>query len=260
MDRFTLTVLCFSTFYCSQGTQGYEVDDKIVGGTEAVPNSVKFMVSVQFKLDGFHFCGGSIVNERNVVTSGHCCQTVTPEEIQIVAGEHSLSEVSGNEQVCPVRELLLHEKYNAFDFENDICLLVLDKNIVYNDLVNRASIATDDSSLKLTASVYGWGATSNEAMANSEVLMKVDVPILKNEDCAQSYGNGVIHDFMLCAGADGKDSCKRDTGSPLVCQNAVDEQVLCGTASFGYDCGQPGFPGVYMRISSFSEWINENIQ
>lgn len=37
--------------------------------------------------------------KRNVVTSGHCCQTVSPDEIQIVAGEHSFLEVSGNEQV-----------------------------------------------------------------------------------------------------------------------------------------------------------------
>jgi secreted trypsin-like serine protease len=35
---------------------------------------------------------------------------------------------------------------------------------------------------------------------------------------------------------------------------------LVGFASYGpYPCGMEGWPGVYTKVSSFLQWINENI-
>ena len=44
---------------------------KIVGGTEASDHSWNWIVSLQSD-SGFHFCGGTILNENWVITASHC--------------------------------------------------------------------------------------------------------------------------------------------------------------------------------------------
>ncbi|XP_053190083.1 chymotrypsin A-like [Scomber japonicus] len=44
---------------------------RIVNGEEAVPHSWPWQVSLQ-DYTGFHFCGGSLINENWVVTAAHC--------------------------------------------------------------------------------------------------------------------------------------------------------------------------------------------
>lgn len=44
-------------------------DDKIVGGFTCAENSVPYQVSLNA---GYHFCGGSLINEEWVVSAAHC--------------------------------------------------------------------------------------------------------------------------------------------------------------------------------------------
>lgn len=44
-------------------------EDKIVGGYECTPHSQAHQVSLN---SGYHFCGGSLVNENWVVSAAHC--------------------------------------------------------------------------------------------------------------------------------------------------------------------------------------------
>merc|ERR1712013_776064 len=58
-----------------------------------------------------------------------------------------------------------------------------------------------------------------EDIAVAKVLMKVDVPVVSDDDCRGSYGQDEIADSMICAGLDagGKDSCQGDSGGPFMC-------------------------------------------
>jgi len=103
--------------------------------------------------------------------------------------------------------------------------------------------------------VSGWGTTS-EGGSLARTLMKVDVPVVSDDDCRDAYGQNDIADSMICAGLDagGKDSCQGDSGGPFMCGSGLD-----GIVSWGYGCAQPGFPGVYTQTSYFVSWINSHM-
>lgn len=57
---------------------------------------------------------------------------------------------------------------------------------------------------------------------------------------------------MFCANAKGSDACQGDSGGPAVINNK-----LAGVVSFGLDCGDPNFPGIYTRVVNYRKWIAE---
>jgi trypsin len=82
--------------------------------------------------------------------------------------------------------------------------------------------------------------------------MKVSLPIVDRETCQRHMGR-VVTDRMICAGylnKGGKDSCQGDSGGPLT----VDD-ILYGIVSWGYECADPNYPGVYTNVANLRWWI-----
>ncbi|GBM50656.1 Clotting factor B [Araneus ventricosus] len=105
---------------------------------------------------------------------------------------------------------------------------------------------------------------------SSRALQQADgIPIVSNEDCnvnystisTSSFPNGII-DSMICAGLveGGIDSCEGDSGGPLLREFSRDRWALVGVVSFGFKCGEPGFPGIYTRVANYLPWITEYIE
>lgn len=95
----------------------------------------------------------------------------------------------------------------------------------------------------------------------------MQVPLVPNSECAtlfQERLNVQLNDSQLCAGGvSGKDSCRGDSGGPLmVVDTAVTHHnwFIVGIVSFGIGCGVDGFPSVYTRVASYSQWIMDNLK
>ena len=125
-----------------------------------------------------------------------------------------------------------------------------------------------------------WRLFQADTIKVPNLLRKVDIPVVSNNDCDEAYGSGSIADTMLCAGLEqgtrpgthsqkysagsccwgfrfpgGKDSCQGDSGGPLFTSNPF---TLVGVVSWGYGCAEAGYPGVYTRVSDFRDFI-ENV-
>lgn len=86
-------------------------------------------------------------------------------------------------------------------------------------------------------------------------LRKVDVPVIGRNDCREFYGRDVTAN-MFCAGfvEGGKDSCQGDSGGPLIDANT---RTLMGVVSWGRGCAEANSPGVYARVDSTRDFIDQ---
>ena len=106
----------------------------------------------------------------------------------------------------------------------------------------------------------GWGALSSGG-SSPPSAHSAGVTIYSKEQCkAESKydWNDINYNVEFCAGdtSGGTDSCQGDSGGPLVC--IVDSKpVLYGVVSWGIGCARDGYPGVYAKVSSAIEWLEE---
>jgi len=96
----------------------------------------------------------------------------------------------------------------------------------------------------------------------SASLQELVVELISAKACNQSdwYGKEFHEPTMLCAGyAEGeKDSCSGDSGGPLQCLSRDGRWKLTGITSWGKGCARAKKPGVYTRVASLLDWIEEH--
>ncbi|XP_066493290.1 chymotrypsinogen 2-like [Tiliqua scincoides] len=226
---------------------------RIVNGEEAVPGSWPWQVSLQDNT-GFHFCGGSLINENWVVTAAHC--SVRTSHL-VVLGEFDQATPSENVQVLNIAKVFKNPQYNMFTVKNDITLLKLATPAKLTARVSPVCLpeATDDFPGGLTCVTTGWGLTKHTDKDTPDKLQQVALPLLTNEECKKYWGNRIA-DVMVCAGAAGASSCMGDSGGPLVCQKDG-AWTLVGIVSWGSSTCSPSSPGVYARVTELLPFIDE---
>jgi len=64
----------------------------------------------------------------------------------------------------------------------------------------------------------------------------------------------LIFDTQLCAWDQGRDACQGDSGAPLIVYQGG-RAVAAGLVSFGADCADEVYPGVYTRLGHYEDWI-----
>uniref|UniRef100_A0A8C3GJK0 trypsin n=1 Tax=Cairina moschata TaxID=8855 RepID=A0A8C3GJK0_CAIMO len=216
-------------------------DDKIVGGYNCPEHSVPYQVSLNA---GYHFCGGSLINNQWVVSAAHCYKS----RIQVRLGEYNIDVQEDSEVVRSSSVIIRHPNYSSRTLNNDIMLIKLASAVDYSADVQPIALPT-------SCAQAGTDSGSEYLPNYPELLQCLKAPILSNQECQDAYP-GEITSNMICIGflEGGKDSCQGDSGGPVVCNGE-----LQGIVSWGIGCALKGYPGVYTKVCNYVDWIQETI-
>uniref|UniRef100_A0A1A9WJB4 Peptidase S1 domain-containing protein n=1 Tax=Glossina brevipalpis TaxID=37001 RepID=A0A1A9WJB4_9MUSC len=244
----------------------------IVGGTQADPKEFPFM-SLLYRKDGnkfTHLCGGTLISKKYVLTAAHCFyDTPTPPNwVRLGELDYSTNTDDALPQDFEVKNFIRHHEYYTTDIQtkyNDIALVELGKEAIFNDYVSPACLPLVDGNDFQEFLTAGWGKT-NYTSESSTHLLKVKLDRFDDDKCFQiierneELEKGVNNRTQLCAGSfsDNRDTCAGDSGGPLFVNHPEFscQFLVVGITSFGEGgCGNKGIPAVYTRVKLYIDWI-----
>lgn len=233
---------------------------RIVNGTKAALKQFPHQVSLMRSWSRSHFCGGSIISPKLILTAAHCLYldgiTIQPWTIIVVGGILKLNEKTSTRQERGVAKFKIHPEFNITILHNDVAVLELSVPFAFTPEVHNIALTGNPPVPKTLCQVSGWGYLNENNPIVSEDLMYVNLPIRSTKECRELLIN--ITDLpagMFCAGylEGGRDSCQGDSGGGMVCNG-----ILTGIVSGGEGCARPRTPGVYTNIFYYMDWISEN--
>ncbi|KAK0091685.1 hypothetical protein PV326_002856, partial [Microctonus aethiopoides] len=244
-------------YNCSCGVRNEE--SRIVGGQTTGVNEFPWVVRLSY-LNKF-YCGGTLINDRYVLTAAHCVKGFMWFMIKVTFGEHDRCDEKCKPETRYVVRTLTGD-FSFLNFDNDIALLKLNERVPMTEIIKPVClpINKENDYVHVKAIAAGWGTTREDGKPSC-VLQEVEVPVMSLQECRNtSYSPRMISDNMLCAGyPDGKkDSCQGDSGGPLITERPDKKYEMIGVVSWGNGCARPGYPGVYTRITRYIDWVGEN--
>ncbi|GAA3528958.1 S1 family peptidase [Streptomyces osmaniensis] len=227
-------------------------DSRIVGGSTTTTSAYPFMMQITDASQN-QFCGGTLVSATKVVTAAHCMVGESNSSVRVVGGRTYLNGTNGT--VRRVSDIWIHPDYQDVTQGNDVAVLTLSTSMSYTPASYVDSSDTGVYAAGTTARILGWGTTSSGGSSSNQ-LRTATVPTVADSSCASSYGSDFIASDMVCAGytSGGVDTCQGDSGGPLLIGG-----VLAGITSWGEGCAQAGHPGVYTRLTTFSDEVTEQV-
>ncbi|XP_023950486.2 phenoloxidase-activating enzyme [Bicyclus anynana] len=264
--------------------------NKIFGGNATAIDQYPWLTIIEYK--GVRdekiklLCGGALISGKYVLTAAHCVlgpvlRIAEPKNVRL--GDYNINndgpdcvDVEGGGQDCtegaivvPIEKIIPHRGYdpNSPLRRHDIALLRLQTMAPYGDFIRPICLPTADVALadpRPLLYAAGWGAVSDQ-QSSSSVKLHVDLPFFTQTECQPSYNVAKrkveLWNGQICAGGQkGKDSCKGDSGGPLMLDNGRLYEVV-GVVSFGpTPCGMENVPGVYTKVYEYMPWIRSQMK
>ncbi|KAK9298364.1 hypothetical protein QLX08_008273 [Tetragonisca angustula] len=265
-------VLIFDQKLVNVSLCGIKTRKLIVGGTNADPREFPQMAAIGYdSRDGVVWhCGGTLISERFVLSAAHCASSIVWGKANWARlGDLNLKRTDdeARPQDFQIVERIRHPKYSIRYSYHDIALFRLEKDVEFNAYIRPSCLpySSPDVGTDGKATATGWGA--NEYLGDpTNNLLKVTINLVSQSICNRSYGydnklpRGIVDEWQICAGENGKDTCQGDSGGPLSIFNPDYYCMynLIGVTSFGIVCGG-NVPGVYTRVYNYISWIESMV-
>lgn len=233
-----------------------------------------------------HKCGGSYIGDGWILTAAHCVTGLgTMDGMPVDIFTHrrvrmGTQNLTAGGATFAIEKVVVHIGYTENLPKDDIALIKVADNGQIARLQASGALATvamqanvpnpppiRNEPLRVTG--WGWqGARKQGTMArldtggrpqrNPAQLKQATVIKTDESKCAAiPQYRGLASAKTLCVGLGPKnaDSCQGDSGGPLTRAGPNGSRVLVGIVSQGVGCANPGYPGLYTRVSAYQAWI-----
>jgi len=215
-------------------------------------------------------CGGTLIARGVILTAAHCVKDFKPipEQLKVRCGEW---DTQNTIEPYPHQDrygvhVQIHPEFNARNLANDVALIFMGNDY---DL----DFHVDTVCLPKPGTVYdydncfttGWGKDKFGSLGEYQVVLKeVNLPVVPKDTCQDTLRTTRLGQkfkldpsFMCAGGEKGKDACKGDGGSPLLCPRKDNPKFYeqAGIVAWGIGCGDT-LPGVYADVSDAVCWID----
>ncbi|XP_019877108.1 chymotrypsin-2 [Aethina tumida] len=226
---------------------GSLADSRIVNGTNAEEGEFPYAVSLRY--NNSHTCGGTILNEKFILTAAHCvCRNSEPRDASLYSIQYDVLNITREPvNVVPV-ETINCNKFSSQRLIYDVAVLELASPIPAGKWTP-VELATElNTGSKQKGVIIGWGRIYHGGPL-ARTLQKMDVDVFTDKICGRRFDNH----HHVCFGAGVGGACNGDSGTALM----VDGKQA-GIASFiTRECGiaTEDYPNVYSRVPSYHKWI-----
>jgi secreted trypsin-like serine protease len=217
-------------------------------------------------------CGATFLGEKWVLTAAHCVDSEFSNQLRVNVGEYDLRD--GADDAVAISQIYIHPNYVSDEFDNDVALLELVRNVDAPVIQLADAQLTDQlADANAIAKSIGWGGRLGYGPNRGDgptgnfpdILQEVELPLLTNNQCRQIFADSRrlsvtetgVTEQMICAAIDmgGKSACQGDSGGPLFVETESGPMQV-GITSWGIGCAARGYPGVYARVGALLEFIN----
>merc|ERR1712198_688558 len=115
----TLVPETVQSIKCGVKKPGTRGQNRIINGHETEVNEWPWMASLRYSFRKRHFCGGSVIGRRWIITAAHCLVYKDgsvkrkAKDITIYLGAHKRQPMgTENVEVHKVRKYIIHERYS----------------------------------------------------------------------------------------------------------------------------------------------------
>jgi len=253
----------------------------IVGGRTAGAGVWPWACSVGFTKQNMweHYCGGTLVTPRHVLTAAHCLVAFEEQRraqtLQVRCGDFNLLQ-SDDDQYVQVGDVAYYDLHDSYEYgltNYDVGILHLKTSFQENDnfirpiCLKRISQNLEDSN---AVAVIGWGAgLLDERDQVGQELKIATLEVFSDDYCeavvSRDNRTGVFGEDLFCAGdstGSFQGSCNGDSGGPVFSLTPKQSRYeLIGLINSGENCGLSGLPSVFTNINHvpIHHWIVETV-
>ncbi|XP_062558613.1 serine protease 7-like isoform X2 [Armigeres subalbatus] len=213
-----------------------------------------------------HFCHGTLITTKHVLTSAVCASNIAQDETFISLGEYDLGTDQDCEQVkCSnpvqrrkVSKMIQHEEYDSESFKNDLAIVVLDQEALLSDSVKPICLPL----LKFEIGNVNLPNVYNALWTSRPRPQQYWMRYVELDRCRELVENRInLNDGQICASSYLNQTIEMIGGAGSALEVEYHNRFYqVAMLSIGILDAEPGTPFVYVDIPKYIKWIHDTVK